>query len=363
MKTRILVLMVLLIAAGISAYGCSHASGKGLAVSQPVIVDAGGITAEGRLEPAHFVDVGLNTGGFVEEVLSREGDQVQAGQVIARLKNSQAQTRAEAQANAFLELSNAYQAVQDSQKKLDDFAVPRVFSSMTAPEAAQVSLLKLEAARVAFEPYKDLSLRELRPNPRIFRSLPSRVLFDTDAYKGLAREYKKQVDVTWVNYRKAVMWVELETDLESAQAGLAQAQRDYDSLQDASFGEDTAGVRAAQADAEVRAPFAGIITNMDLKVGEYTAAGGPVLTIADLSSWVVKTTDLTEMDVANVRDGEPVTVTFEAQPGLMLKGYVLSVAQNYSENLGNIVYEGTVVLMDPIPAGHWGMTAQVRFNP
>jgi multidrug resistance efflux pump len=363
MKTRILVMMMLLIVIGISAYGCSQAAGKGKAAAQTVIVDTGGITAEGRLEPAHFVDVGINAGGIVDEVLSQEGDQVQAGQVIARLKNRQVQTLEEAQANAFLELSSAYQAVRDSQKKLDDFAVPRVLSGMTAPEAAQVSLLKLETARVAFEPYKDMSFKELKPNPRFFSALPLHVLFDTGAYKGLAREYEKQLDVSWVNYRKAVTWVELETDLESAKAQLAQAQKDYDSLQDASFSENTAGVRAALANAEVRAPFAGTITNLDLKVGEFAVTGGPVLTIADLSSWVVKTTNLTEMDVANVREGEPVIVTFDAQPGVMLKGYVLTVAQNYSENLGNVVYEATIALSDAIPAPRWGMTAQVRFDP
>ena len=60
------------------------------------------------------------------------------------------------------------------------------------------------------------------------------------------------------------------------------------------------GIRAALANAEVRSPFAGTITNLDLKVGEFAASGTPVVTIADLSKWVVKTTDLTEIDVVNV---------------------------------------------------------------
>ena len=362
MKTRILIMIMLVIASGLSAYGCSQAAAKQKITSQPVIT-ANGITAEGRVEPAHFVEVGLNVNGLVDEVWGQEGETVKAGQVIVHLKNSQAQTLANTQANASLELSRAYQAVQDTQKKLDDFAVPRILSGMSAPEAVQVSLQKLETARNAFEPYKDSSLRQLRPNPRIFGDLPSSVLFDTDVYKGPAREYKKQVDVTWVNYRKAVTWVELEANLESAKAQLAQAQRDYDGLQDASFAENTAGVRAALADAEVRAPFTGTITNLDLKVGEFVAAGQPVLTIADLSSWVVKTTNLTEMDVANVTEGQPVTITFEALPDVALKGHVLSVAQNYSENLGNVVYEVTVGLTDQSPAVRWGMTADVKFNP
>jgi multidrug resistance efflux pump len=150
--------------------------------------------------------------------------------------------------------------------------------------------------------------------------------------------------------------------VDTAEAQLAQAQKDYGALQDASFTESTAGVRAALANAEVRAPFDGTITNLDLKVGEFASAGQPVLTIADLSSWVVKTTDLTENDVVNVTQGQTVDVTLDALPGVTLRGKVLSIGQNYTKNLGNVVYEVTVALTDPNPNVRWGLTAQVKFN-
>lgn len=43
------------------------------------------ITSEGRVEPVHYAEIALNAGGLVSEVLSKEGDQVGAGQVVARL--------------------------------------------------------------------------------------------------------------------------------------------------------------------------------------------------------------------------------------------------------------------------------------
>jgi len=46
-----------------------------------------------------------------------------------------------------------------------------------------------------------------------------------------------------------------------------------------------------------------------------------------------------------------------------LKGYVLSIAQNYAEKQGDIVYEVTVLLTDKQPSMRWGMTAQVNFGP
>ena len=122
------------------------------------------------------------------------------------------------------------------------------------------------------------------------------------------------------------------------------------------------GIRAALANAEVRSPFAGTITNLDLKVGEFAASGTPVITLADLSSWIVKTTDLTEIDVVNVQQGQPVTLSLDAMQDASLSGQVLSIAQNYSEKQGDIVYEVKVLLTDRNPAMRWGMTAQVNFQ-
>ncbi len=364
MKTRTLTMagLALVLVTGILASGCGSSAIQQPVPTLPVVINDSGITAEGRLEPARFVQVGLNAGGSVDEVLSREGDQVKAGQVLALLKSSQAKTLEAAQADAALELSSAYVAARDAQKQLDDFAVPRVLANMTPPQAVRISLQNLDAARQAFEPYRDTSRKALKPNHHMFSSLPPRVVFDTNAYSDMAKEYKKQVDVGWVNYRKAVTWVGLDADLESARARLAQAQKDYDSLQDASFAENTAGVRAALANAEVRAPFSGTITNLDLKVGEVVTPGTPVATIADLSSWVIKTTNLTEIDVVNIQEGEPVTFTLDALPGVTLRGYVLSVAHNYGERQGDIVYEVTILVSDANPALRWGMTAHVKFE-
>ena len=104
-----------------------------------------------------------------------------------------------------------------------------------------------------------------------------------------------------------------------------------------------------------------MITNLDLKVGEFAASGHPVVTIADNSQWVVKTTDLTEIDVVNVEEGQPVTISLDALPDVELNGNVFSVSQNYSENQGDIVYEVTILLTETNPAMRWGMTAVVNF--
>ena len=305
----------------------------------PTVLADTSIITEGRLEPVRYAEIALNASGLVSEVLVSEGQQVQAGDVIARLESSEAQTLESAQAAAAQELTAAYQAVRDAQFKLDNFDVPSDFSDLTPSEAVEQTLDKLNAARTAYEPYRYVS-----------------------GSNEAGREFKKRLDDAWAKYRKAIQWLELESNSEIATARLEQAQKDYDALQDPSFAEDTAGARAALANAEVRAPFAGVVTTLDMKVGEYASAGQPVVTIADTSAWVVKTTDLTEIDVVELDEGQPVIVTLDALPDAVLKGNVLSIGQNFSENQGDIVYEVTVLLTDKDPAMRWGMTAAVTFE-
>jgi multidrug resistance efflux pump len=311
------------------------------------------VVAEGRVEPVRYTQLALNANGLVSEVLIKEGDAVKPGDVIARLENSQAKTLQTAQADALEALTVAYQAVRDSQYNLDEFDVPYDFAGMTSGQAVTSMLERLNTARDAFEPYKWMSERQLK--------LTAAEQDNNSTITNTGKRLKKQLDDAWIKYRKAVQWLDLESSVESARAQLAQAQKDYDCLQDASLAENTAGARAALANAELRSPFAGTVTNLDLKVGQFAASGEPVVTIADFSNWVVKTTDLTEIDVVNIKEGQPVTLTLDAIPGVTLKGNVLSIGQNYSEKQGDVVYEVSVLLTDKQPAMRWGMTAEVNF--
>jgi hypothetical protein len=51
----------------------------------------------------------------------------------------------------------------------------------------------------------------------------------------------------------------------------------------------------------------------------------------------------------------------DALPGKEFKGNVLSIAKNFSENQGDVVYKVTILLTDKDAAMRWGMTAVVNF--
>ena len=361
---RLLLLLGLLAAVGT---GCgSGPTAQTAPTPLPVVADLGGITAEGRLEPVRFVELSPGADGLVSEVLVAEGERVEAGQLIARLDSADAQTLEAAQTAAAVELGNTYEAVRTAQNELDAYPLPRVFAGLTAEEAARTWLAELDAASEAFAPFKDTSRKGLRRSsafPRlVYPSLPQRVLFDTREYDEMAMVYKKRVDVAWMNYTKAVLWVRLDSALITAKARLADAQRRYDAVTDALTSSETAGTRAALATAEIRSPFDGTIAALDLKVGELASAGTTVVTVADLSGWIVKTVDLTEIDVIEIREGMPVTVVLDAMPDTQLNGRVLSVDLSFSDRQGDIVYPVNILLADSDNGMRWGMTAQVSFE-
>ena len=117
-----------------------------------------------------------------------------------------------------------------------------------------------------------------------------------------------------------------------------------------------AAASAAIADRELVAPFDGVISAVHVNQNEWVPPGSPVLLIGDLDHLQVQTTDLSEIDVAQLSLGDPAVVTFDALPELVLDGTVVSIAPKADEGAG--VNFPVVIELDAIPpALRWGMTA------
>jgi HlyD family secretion protein len=112
---------------------------------------------------------------------------------------------------------------------------------------------------------------------------------------------------------------------------------------------------------EITAPFDGVVAEMNAKAGNSVRPGDVAVVLADFSNWLVKTTDLTEIDVVALTEGDPVIVRLDALPNMELRGNILSIAQTFTENQGDVVYEVAVQLADIHPAMRWGMTASLTF--
>jgi hypothetical protein len=92
----------------------------------------------------------------------------------------------------------------------------------------------------------------------------------------------------------------------------------------------------------------------------------PALTLADMTGWLVETTDLSELDVASVTIGDRVEVEVDALPDQVLTGTFTDIAGVSSLVRGDVTYVVTVRLDDAdLKTGselplRWGMTAYVK---
>ena len=349
----------------------------------PVVKAESLIVAEGRIEPVHYIDIAFNASGTVSEVLVAEGEEVKAGQIIARLENSEAkqaevanaeeaflvaqQAFGSAEAEALKKLADANDAFRQAQYELDNFNIPSDMRDMTTNEALSYTAVKLEEARIAFEPYK---YQKNRIEWEMANDEPEAV------YRDAAKIYKRQLDDAWADYNRAIKWATLESALNKSQSEVAQAQKEYDNLVSGENAAEKAvavaqfeaaranlsAARAALADVELSAPFDGTVAGLKVKGGESVSPGQVAVSVADFSGWIVKTTDLTELDVVEISEGQEVTIVLDAIPDEEIHGKVTTIGQNYTEKQGDVVYEVTVELTDTLPNMRWGMTAVVKFK-
>jgi HlyD family secretion protein len=173
-----------------------------------------------------------------------------------------------------------------------------------------------------------------------------------------------------------------EQEIAAAEAAVHEAQAQLDLIAAGSRPEDIAAAQAdvsraetellqaqlALADRELRAPFAGTVASLDLRLGQQVTEGMPVLHLADTSGWLIETTDLTELDVVEVTEGARVTVEVDALPDVQFTGSVRSVRpMGESDPLevgiaSDVTYKVTITLDEADPRLRWNMTAAVAFE-
>lgn len=93
------------------------------------------------------------------------------------------------------------------------------------------------------------------------------------------------------------------------------------------------------ANTRIGARSAGLITDLRTDVGQFTAAGSPVMTLIAIHDvWV--SADLTENNLGRVQPGTPVSIVLDALPGEVLDGRVRSVG--YGVSVGQTPAPGTL---------------------
>jgi multidrug resistance efflux pump len=321
----------------------------------PVSVKPDGIIAEGKLKPEQAANLSFQVRGMVQEVKVKIGDQVNKGDVLARLANA---SEAEAQlASANLEMISAQQALN---QLLDT----------SGADLAQV-VIDLKDAVEAYDKADDY-LNYLLDSKKVPQTDTRVYLVQT--WKGYEYRYKTK------NFKGPAPddWIiEAENDLALKKANLEELQSTYErmkdgadkdqlALQEARLENARAQVAAAESNLSnyvLTAPFDGVVADVAAEVGQQAGAEARAVSVINTSSWVIETTDITELEVVDVAVGQNVTFTADALSDITMNGVVTEISQSSFVENGDVIYTVRIAANNVDPRLKWGMTVEVTFEP
>lgn len=387
----LLIMSMTLVLAGCS--GGTPAAGQpvaGKSESIPALLSDEPVVADGRVIPTQAAMLSFYTSGVVSEVLVTEGDLVQAGQVLARLRGNQPlqaslaaaelevllaeQERIRLQENSQLEKAQAELAVAAAQQELE-----KVEKRLLSREYQRGSPDQVDIARANFVLAED----GVTDAAHLYDQVDDRAEDDSDRAHALsqlavARQKRDQAlgnlnyllskpnpfDVAQIGAEVAVA----RARFEAAELLLASLKSgppaDQVALLDAKLKNAQSQLAAAQAgllDLDLKAPFAGVVGALEITGGEFVSPGAAVARLSDQSSWLVETTDLTELNIARIKPGMPAVIRFDALTGYEVIARVVSIDSFGENRQGDIAYAVRLKLDQADVRLRWNMTATVTF--
>jgi len=378
------------------------------AAIEPVLASAQRIRAEARVVPVRSVELSMPIEGVVQEVFVQEGEHVTAGQLLLKLRDTRQRVLvAQAQATlnraraavAFLaagpkpeevaQMAAALAAAEANYAKLAEGLTPgaiaaaeavlaqaqadyRLLTAGADPQELIEATANLELAQAQLS-QASAGYNKVRGNPDVGMTDEALAMQEATANYNAA---KARVDLLQggatpeltASAAAAVRVAQAELDtLKQAQPGelaeaaalVEQARAALEFVESGARAEEIAVAQGdvdiaiallqdalvAVAETELRAPFDGVITMLGIDKGEPVTPNLPVLQLADLSAWRIETLDLSEIDVATIRPGDPVNIAFDALPSLALRGKVTRI-RPMGENSNAAPVAGAVSLDD-----------------
>lgn len=269
------------------------------------------LEASGRIEGDQAA-VGAKIGGRIARLPVREGQGLEAGQLIAEISSDQARAQLE-------------QAEHDLHMAREQLAT------------ARAHFRQAEADRKKAE--KDyLRYRELLADGAIARQIVDQAKAAFESAKAGEEAARRQIEAA-------------RARIQSAEAGRALAQ-------------------ANVADTQVMAPFSGTILRKFVEQGEVVAVGTPLVSFVDLSRLHVKVY-LPERDIGKVKLGDPCRVYVDAFPKRFFEAVVSEVSQqaeftprdiHMKDERVKLVFAVKLALMNPEGRLKPGMPADARLR-
>lgn len=110
----------------------------------------------------------------------------------------------------------------------------------------------------------------------------------------------------------------------------------------------------------LHAPLDGVLSAIHIDVGEWAMPGKVVVEMLDLSSWLVETKNVGELQIGQVKIGQSAQVRFNAFQGKTVSGKIKAISPQSVVQQGDITYT-LVIALEPTDLNlRPGMTARVE---
>ena len=250
------------------------------------LTSGGSVSTDNAYVQMDKVSVAAEVGGRITEVAVRDGQQVAKGQLLFRIDGEP----------YALSVAQATAAIDAARVEVGNLAASANTSSVDIAAARE----DVKFAQVTFD--RQAALME--------KGFTTKAAYDASRHAlSQARESVRQAEAAAAEARTKLAAGPssgINPQVEAARVQRSQAQVNLDRT-------------------TVRAPGAGRIAQSDrLQVGQMMVAGLPAVTLVDTAHpWVEA--NFKETDLANMRVGQRAEISFDAYPGLTVRGHVLTI--------------------------------------
>jgi len=302
------------------------------------------IEASGTVKPIQSVNVSPKTAGRLEQLYVEQGDRVEQGQALAKMENDQLQAQLErAQSNLAEAQAQLAEAKAGSRIEQIEQADARLAQTKARLEEAKAripeNIAQLESQVESAQSQYELAKERLNRNEMLLaEGAIAEDRFDevSNQYrnaKAALAESRQRLQQAKNTNRPEIQ--RLEAEVAEARANLQQLKRgtreqEIDRLQ-AAVNAAKAQYRETQIqyeDSTVEAPFSGIVTQKYATEGAFvtpttsasSTAAATSTSIVALAKGLEILAKVPEVDVTQLKKGQPVEIIADAFPNQVFKG-------------------------------------------